>query len=213
MGVRMSFGRKGLAPGEAAPVAARRAVQASDEVDSIGARREAFLASERARKASEANNEASPPDLSADPLAALRNGARPATRRDDGVGQSWSPMPEKQVRAAMQDRALGGAGRASTGKRYILGEPSGRSLFLAYLFWFIAGQGSLHRFYCGQTQSALMQIGLLLGSVLFALVFVPVAAVGIIIWFLWLIADLFLIPGMLRRFKAEHAPDYGAVFA
>jgi hypothetical protein len=209
----MSFGRKGLAPGEAAPVAARRIVPAADPVDAIAARREAFLASERARKVSEAGSETGPPDLSSDPLAGLRNGARPATRRDDTVGQSWAPMPEKQVRTAMQDRALGGAGRASTGKRYILGEPSGRSLALAYLFWFVAGQGSLHRFYCGQTQSALMQIGLLVGSVLFALVFVPVAAVGIIIWFLWLLADLFLIPGMLRRFKAEHATDYGAVFA
>lgn len=213
MGVRMSFGRKGLAPGEAAPVAARRVVPVSDEADSIAARREAFLASERARKASEASNAASPPDLSSDPLAALRNSARPATRRDDSVGQSWSPMPEQQVRAAMQTRGPVAAAPAVTGKRYILGEPRGRNLFLAYLFWFVAGQGSLHRFYCGQTQSALMQIGLLVGSVLFAFVFAPVAAVGVIIWIVWIFADLFLIPGMLRRFKAEHATDYGAVFA
>ena len=211
----MSFGRKGLAPGGTAPapVAARRVVPVSDEADSIAARREAFLAAERARTASEESSVVGSPDLSSDPLAGLRNSARPATRRDDTMGQSWSPVPEQQVRAAMQTHAIGGSGRANTGKRYILGEPSGRSLFLAYLFWFVAGQGSLHRFYCGQAQSALMQIGLLLGSVLFALVFAPVAAVGIVIWFLWLIADLFLIPGMLRRFKAEHASDYGAVFA
>jgi hypothetical protein len=209
----MSFGRKGLAPGEAAPVAARRVVPASEPADSIAARREAFLASERARTASEASKAASPPELPSDPLAGLRNGARPATRRDDTVGQSWSPMPEKQVRAAMQTQGTGSGGRTATGKRFIFGEPGKRSLLLAYLFWFVAGQGSLHRFYCGQTQTALMQIGLLVGSVLFALVFAPVAAVGIVIWILWILADLFLIPGMLRRFKAEHAPDYGMVFA
>lgn len=209
----MSFGRKGLAPSEAAPVAARRMVPASDPADAVAARREAFLAAERARSGSETGSLAATADLSSDPLAALRNAARPATRRDDSVGQSWSPLPEQQARAAMQARGVGGGGAAGSAKRFIFGQPSGRTLFLAYLFWFVAGQGSLHRFYCGQTQSALMQIGLLVGSVLFAFVFAPVAAVGIIIWILWILADLFLIPDMLRRFKAEHAPDYGMVFA
>lgn len=202
----MSFGRKGLAPGEVAPMAPRPAAPAQ------GSGR-AYPAADRAHHAGTSNSVAASPDHSSDPLAGLRNGVRPATRRDDAVGQSWSPLPEQQARAAMQSRAIAGGGRSGSGKRFILGEPSGRSLVLAYLFWFIAGQASLHRFYCGQSQSAMMQIGLLVGSVLLGLAFAPIAALGIIVWFLWLLADLFLIPGMMRRFKAEYAHDYSGVFA
>lgn len=218
----MSFGRKGLAPGQTAPVAARPPISATPpQRDDVAARREAFIAAERARAmgpmgpaglAAAAGVAADPGiDTSADPLAALRNSARPATRREEPVGQQWTPQPDASYQRARESAS--GAVRRQSDKRFVLGEPHKRSLALAYLFWFIAGQGSLHRFYCGQSQSAIMQIGLLLVSVLIGLAFVPLAAAGIIVWFVWIIADLFLIPGMMRRFKAEHAPDYDRVFS
>lgn len=218
----MSFGRKGLAPGQSAPVAGRPPLGGTaPQHDEIAARREAFLAAERARTAgpmgpagmAAAAAVAADPGIGdkADPLAGLRNGPRPATRREESVGQQWSPLPEADRQRARESGY--GALRRHTDKRFIFGEPHKRTLLLAYLFWFVAGQGSLHRFYCGQSQSAMMQIGLLVGSVLLGLVFVPVAAVGIVLWFLWIIADLFLIPGMMRQFKDEYAPDYSGVFA
>jgi TM2 domain len=210
-GDRMSFGRKGVAPGEIAATPSRPVAAPQNHGDEIAARREAFLAAERARNGGQSGSIAVSPDNPSDPLAGLRNGVRPATRRDEAVGQSWSPMPERDARAAMQSHTRSGS--SGSEKRFIFGEPMKRSVALAYLFWFIAGQASLHRFYCGQKESALMQIGLLVGSVLTGLVFVPIAAVGIIGWFVWIIADLFLIPGMMRRFKAEYAPDYSGIFA
>lgn len=218
----MSFGRKGLAPGQSAPIAVRPPLGGTiPQDDAIAARREAFLAAERARTAGPmgpagmAAAAAVAADIEigdkADMLASLRNGARPATRREEPVGQQWSPLPGAD-RQRTQESGYD-ASRRRSDKRFIFGEPHKRTLLLAYLFWFVAGQGSLHRFYCGQSQSAMMQIGLLVGSVLLGLLFAPVAAVGIVLWFLWIIADLFLIPGMMRQFKDEYAPDYRGVFA
>lgn len=209
----MSFGRKGLAPGEIAPAAPRPVAPIPNQDDAMAARREAFLASERARNTGSAETVAAAFDTSSDPLEGLRNGARPATRLDAGAGQSWLPMPEKDARAAMQSRQGAGAVRRTSGQRWILGEPSKRSLGLAYLFWFVAGQGSLHRFYCGQKDTALMQIGLAIASLVMALIFPPLGFIGLLVWIVWIFADLFLMPGMMRRFKAEHRVDYGEVFA
>lgn len=209
-GVSMSFGRKGLAPGAVAAAAPRPVVPAQRIGETLTTRREASAAPFNAREGAAPDRTVTTPDQSSDPLAGLRNGVRPATRREETVGDTWSPMPEKEMRAAMQNRRGAGAGH---GKRFVFGEPSKRSLALAYVFWFIAGQGSLHRFYCGQSQSALLQIGLLFGSVLFGLIFVPIAVAGIFLWFFWIVADLFLMPGMMRRFKAEYPPDYGGIFS
>jgi hypothetical protein len=205
-GLVMSFGRKGLVPGKAAHVAARPPLgsAASSRHEAVAPRRDGF-------NAPAAAGDDRGLDTSADPLAGLRNGVVPATRRDEPVGQHWSPLPEAERQRA---RASGYASvRKDPDKRFLFGEPHKRSLALAYVFWFIAGQGSLHRFYCGQNQSAIMQIGLLVGSVLFGLVYVPIAVAGIFAWFFWIVADLFLIPRMMRQFKAEYAPDYGGVFA
>ncbi|KWV90660.1 hypothetical protein AUC45_15385 [Erythrobacter sp. YT30] len=79
------------------------------------------------------------------------------------------------------------------------------------MLWFILGQLSIHRFYCGQSESAWFQIALFIGSLVTLFVFPPIGAVGIIAWIIWIIADLFLIPGMMRRFKAAHA--YTGVFS
>ena len=77
---------------------------------------------------------------------------------------------------------------------------------MAYLIWFVIGQTSLHRVYCGQGESALFQVGLLIGSVIAAFIFLPFAF-GIVLWGIWILADLFLMPGMMRRFKAKYEYD------
>ena len=69
----------------------------------------------------------------------------------------------------------------------------------AYLFWLLLGGFAAHRFYLGFTTSAIIQI--LLTPIGYALLlskspagFLLVGAAGI-----WMIADAFLIPGLVRQ--------------
>lgn len=63
----------------------------------------------------------------------------------------------------------------------------GPNIVLAYIFWFFLGVFSAHRFYLGRPGSAVLQILLIL----------------IVIGFVWLFVDLFLIPGMVERKRDE----------
>ena len=139
-----------------------------------------------------------------DPLAGLRNGARPATRLPDSGSERWNPVSDDALRVARG----GGRQPVHSSEGFLRGHPSRRNLIVAYLLWFLLGQLSMHRFYCGQTGSAWQQIGLLFGSVLVTLVFPPLGVMGIVVWLLWLLADLFLIPGMLGRFNTQQASGY-----
>jgi TM2 domain-containing membrane protein YozV len=53
---------------------------------------------------------------------------------------------------------------------------------VAYLFWFFLGIFSAHRFYLGRPGTAILQI----------------LSYLVLIGFLWLLVDAFLIPGMVR---------------
>lgn len=207
----MSFGRKGVAPGQGAASAPRPAARpvprpaapVDPEAAEIAARREAFLAAERARRAEDSD--------AGDALAGLRNAPRPARPRSESVGDSWNPMSQDALRAAR------GSGRsdfspASSGSS-ILGDPRKRTVMMAYVYWYFCAPIGLHRIYCGHKESGLCQMALFFGGIVLAMIWLPLGVVSIIVWLLWVIADMFLIPGMMRRYKAQHQPDYGAIFA
>jgi TM2 domain-containing membrane protein YozV len=59
----------------------------------------------------------------------------------------------------------------------------GPSVAVAYLLWFFLGIVSAHRFYLGYPGTAILQI----------------LSYFIIIGFVWLLIDAFLIPGMVRN--------------
>lgn len=59
------------------------------------------------------------------------------------------------------------------------------NIVIAYLLWFLLGIFSAHRFYLGRAGSAVLQI----------------LSYFILIGFLWLFVDAFLIPGMIRERK------------
>lgn len=229
----MSFGRKGLAPGQTAPAATggfgRGGTQAAQsappvaEIDDIAAKREAFIASERARRTDEIGEGSLP---SPEALAGLHNSSRPAARRAERigggpVGETGLPVhQEEQIRAAARGmsggyapppaRRTGGySGRAPNGEKFLFGDPAGRSLGIAYLIWFVIGQTGMHRVYCGSKDTAIIQVGLLVGSFVTLFVFAPIGAIGFVAWICWIIGDLFMMPGMLRRFKAKHSYDAG----
>ncbi|NJS15205.1 MAG: TM2 domain-containing protein [Sphingopyxis sp.] len=169
------FGRKGIGEGAAAgsgtyvgvPMGQRSGAPMSAAVDPLAAKREAFLASERARRA---QSDATEP---ADPETMLRSTYRPHANR---------PV---------------------------------RSVWMAYLLWFLLAQVSAHRFYLGATQSAIAQTGMFFGGLLLILMGPPILYLGAASffgWALWVLADVFLIPGVHRKY-AVSPTNTAAVFS
>ena len=156
------FGRKGLAAGAAyAPgigstmggmaVYSPAAAQADIEDPDLARKREAFLASERARRS--------------DPIGAVSD-----------VASNFSYSRDKPT----------------------------RSLMMAYFLWFFCCAISAHRVYLGAYQSALAQAGLWIGGVI--LLLSGVTAVGGLMMLgggIWMLADVFLIPGIHRKYCAS----------
>lgn len=68
---------------------------------------------------------------------------------------------------------------------------------VAYLLWFFLGGFGVHRFYLGRTGSA---IAILLLTVVGAmLTYVVVGFIVLLVPLVWLLVDLFLIPGIVRQ--------------
>ena len=214
----MSFGRKGLAPGQVAPAGpggfgraqptapATPAHTDTRDADEIAALREAFIASERARRADEIG-EGSLPHSSGD-LDSMRNSARPAARLTQPAGAGQFGETGLPAQRYEQTRSAAPAPRARSS--YFFGDPASRSLGIAYLIWFVIGQTGLHRAYCGSKDSAIIQVSLLVVSLVCLFIFPPIGLVGLVAWMCWLIGDLFMMPGMLRRFQQAH--DYSRDF-
>lgn len=85
-----------------------------------------------------------------------------------------------------------------------------KSMLLAYICWYFAGPISAHRFYLGDTDMAIKQCGgfvgglllLFLGAIL-QISFVSSAGVVVMLGaFLWVLADIFFIPGLCRKANA-----------
>ncbi|PVM85814.1 NINE protein [Caulobacter endophyticus] len=79
-------------------------------------------------------------------------------------------------------------------------EASKKSTGVTYLLWFLLGGLGGHRFYLGRTGSAVGQLVLNIFSwmtIWFGLGFFTLAALGV-----WLIVDIFLIPGMAQEHNA-----------
>lgn len=162
------------------------------------------------------------PEVMASLHNSARGPARPAQPMGGGgaLGETGLPLgQEEQIRAAARgmtssERSTprhsysGGSG----GKKYFFGDPSGRHLGIAYLIWFVIGQTGLHRVYCGHAESAIYQVGLLVVSFVTLFIFAPIGGIGFLAWICWIVGDLFMMPGMLKKFKAQHNYEPG-VFA
>lgn len=75
------------------------------------------------------------------------------------------------------------------------------SPLLAYILWFFLGGLGAHRYYLGKILSAIVMTLLCVLSVLLS--FVGIGVFGLIALLVWLIVDLFLIPGMVRQKQAR----------
>lgn len=73
----------------------------------------------------------------------------------------------------------------------------GPSLALAYALLLLAGAFGCHRFHLGHRATGLSMLALLVGGLLtapFLIGLIPLMVLG-----LWLVLDLFLLPGLVRR--------------
>lgn len=70
-------------------------------------------------------------------------------------------------------------------------EANRKSVGITYLLWLFLGAFGVHRFYAGDTQGGIIQLVLCL------------SIVGWIVLAPWLLVDLFLIPGVVRKRNME----------
>jgi TM2 domain-containing membrane protein YozV len=78
-----------------------------------------------------------------------------------------------------------------------------KSTGLAYVLWFFLGGLGMHRFYLGRPLSGLVLLLMVPTGVVMMLASNHYGAFLVIAGFLWLIADAFLIPGMVNRSRAK----------
>ena len=97
------------------------------------------------------------------------------------------------------------------GAAYIRTNRPDRSMILAYVLWYFGCAIAAHRFYLGATQSALIMLGLFVGGLFVMFLFPPLGLVLLGAWGLWSLADVALIPGLMRRYR--ESGDVAEAFA
>jgi TM2 domain-containing membrane protein YozV len=104
---------------------------------------------------------------------------------------------------------------------------SDRSMIVAYVLWWFGAFLAAHRFYLGAHRSAVAQLGLFWGGLVIGglmskkstiwiggLAVPPPGVMMILICMIWVVLDVFLIPGLMRRYRAsQQSETLGHVFA
>ena len=179
----MSFGRKGLDQSPAGQGARRAgafgaaAAEPVHDADPYAEAREAFLAEERTRR--ERTSSADPVDF-----------ARPAGAPEPVAFTSSYKSTRSDFRSQVSDW---------TDRKF--GLPHQRRMMMAYFLLFMVAPASLHRFYCGEYTTGMLQVGLFAGGMLLMVVFPPLGMAALAFRGFWVFFDFLMIPGMLQRLK------------
>ncbi len=162
-------------------------------------------------------------------LDGLRNnGSRPAFGAQSGGAAASSRVDAfiaaERARNAEESRSTRGSGEAGISEAAAsyksMAAPPTRSLWMAYLLWFLFGQLSAHRFYLGAYQSAIVQVGLFVTVIFLALsapggsisTLGPVMVALIVVWALWVVGDVFVIHRIHRRLCRQPG-EFASAFA
>ncbi|MDR3538056.1 MAG: TM2 domain-containing protein [Acetobacteraceae bacterium] len=76
-----------------------------------------------------------------------------------------------------------------------------KSVGVAYALWFFFGAVGGHRFYLKQTGTAIVMLILFLASIVLSVAIV--GFFGFIVLGLWVLVDIFLIPGLTRTYNNQ----------
>ena len=109
-------------------------------------------------------------------------------------------MSEVKEQQAEEAQRQSNSGMAPQQQQVVVVQP--KDMALAYVLWIFLGGFGAHRFYLERTGSGLAI--LILGLIGWATVWFIVGFVPLAIWGIWLIVDLFLIPGMVREANQKH---------
>lgn len=96
----------------------------------------------------------------------------------------------------------------------------GRSMLIAYVLWWWGTPLAAHRFYLGAHRSALAMLGLFWGGLAIAAMMSkqstswvggyavpPPGIMMILIWMIWALLDAFLIPSLMKHYRAANKGD------
>lgn len=124
-------------------------------------------------------------------------------------------QPKEAQSADPMVSAAASAMRLSPGKR-----KSSRSMLIAYVLWWWGTPLAAHRFYLGAHRSAVAMLGLFWGGLAIAAMMSkqssnwvggyavpPPGIMMVLIWMIWALLDAFLIPGMMKRYRAANRTD------
>ncbi len=153
------------------------------------------------------------------PASAQPASAQPATPQpasvvgDDGQSPQMRAFlaAERAARGADHEPGVSDVALSTSRKLAAVGGGRQVSMLLAYVLWYFGAAIAAHRFYIGATQSALIMLGLFFGGLALMLVWPPLGLVSLAAWGLWVLADVALIPGLVRR--ARSGPDFESAFA
>lgn len=95
-----------------------------------------------------------------------------------------------------------------------------RSMVVAYVLWWWGTPLAAHRFYLGAHRSALAMLGLFWGGLAIAAMMSkqstswvgsyavpPSGIMMVLIWMVWALLDAFLIPGLMKQYRAANQTD------
>jgi TM2 domain-containing membrane protein YozV len=89
-------------------------------------------------------------------------------------------------------------------------DASKKSLLIAYLIWFFLGGLGVHRFYLGDSRSGGIILGCAVGAIALGLAIHPFFGILWAVVGVWLLVDLFLMPGLVRKANNELIDRLGA---
>ncbi len=149
--------------------------------------------------------------------------ASPAADLEDGLSpQARAFIAAERARGAEQRPELDPAASIATNATYLKSTKpkADRSMMLAYVLWWFGAAIGAHRFYLGAHRSGLAMLGLFWGGLVIGGVMSKISTVWIdgyampppgiammLIAMVWMLLDVFLIPGLMRRYRASQRTD------
>jgi TM2 domain-containing membrane protein YozV len=120
-----------------------------------------------------------------------------------GLVRRERPVPSKERERVMVHDILSPAGLPVGGdaRAMMMFETNKRSLAVSYALWFLVGLLGGHRFYNRKFASAILQMISTLFGLLLTLVIVGWFFIGVI--GIWVLIDVFLIPGWVKRYNSK----------
>lgn len=120
---------------------------------------------------------------------------------NQNIETATAPITEVTTASNLPPAIRSGSSMSDDTKAMLVYQNQSKSTGLAFALWFMTGWLGGHRFYLGQTGTAITMLCIGLASI--PLTFIIVGVVGWIVLSIWMLVDLFLIGGMVRQHNEQ----------